>query len=97
MASTLMYSTVLHTAAAFNPKDYQSAWDQHLDMAKQMYTFTSGWIKQSHKVSIEYQRRTKNRSLQDALVHVAWSYKEKRFTQTQIMRTSECSEIPGSI
>lgn len=25
--------------------DYQSAWDQHLDMAKQMHTHTSGCIK----------------------------------------------------
>lgn len=48
MARTLKQHTVLHTtaAAAFNPADYQSARDQHLDTAKLMYT--SVWIKQTH-------------------------------------------------
>lgn len=85
MASTLMQHTVLHTAAAFNPMDYQSAWDQHLDMAKQMYTLTSGWTKQSHKVSKKNKNTLTSRR---SLVHVAWCYKEK-----DSLKTKSCQHL----
>jgi len=42
MASTLMQHTVLHIETAFNPMDYQSAWDQHLDMAKRTRSHLAG-------------------------------------------------------
>lgn len=51
MARTLKQHTVLHTtaaaAAAFNPADYQSARDQHLDTAKLMYTGTTNKLRKN--------------------------------------------------